>query len=1133
MKTTARVTLVAVTAAALATSSLRASAEPNAPASAPQGAGAADNVSTVTLLTGDRVTVTKPFRGEPTYVVAPAPGADRDGVTFEVSSVDGATYIMPSDVAALTGADGVLDTELFNVTRLIAEGFDDRHADSLPLIVQRADGKEPTAIDGLSSEEPVDVLRAHSGELDKDATAVLGEELGDAGTVPVTPRDRGEVSEGTVVPDTQLDSRAGDLAGVSRIWLNGSTKAAAWDANLTQVGAPTAWDGGVTGVGVKVAVLDTGIDSDHPDLVGQVAATANFSRSPSMTDVKGHGTHVAGTIAGTGALAPGVRRGVAPGATLLIGKVLGDDGFGDLAASVRGMEWAVENGARVVNMSLGSAPTDGTDPVSLALNELSASSGALFVVAAGNTGPGANTVSAPSTADAALSVAAVDATGTVAGFSSRGPRIGDDGFKPEIAAPGVSITAPRSSDMPGAPGDYATFSGTSMATPHVAGVAAMLAQEHPNWTGQQIKSALMATAAPAAGGPAAVGAGQVFAPDALATAVVPSTGNVHVNLGDDDTAVTREVAYTNTGTADTTVRLGVSGNPSTTLTVTPVELALAPGETGTVSVTVDGTAVDPAAPFSGAVIATPGQGPVLRTPVTATRARWVTATALTTTGAPAPGTFVTVLNHDDGTFASGRTDAQGRLRIAVHPGRLAVTGTIQEPAENGSISSLVTTDVPAGETEARLDAAATVPAGAEVPLNTREEMALILLMRINDTTRTATSNGLIAGGAYGQIQPGRLRISPTPDSPTGSVRLDEHWILANADSDNRVGDATTLYDLVFDRRTVPADPVHRLDAGDVKRLARVDADLHAPAQEHRGQFATTAIGEQIIGLNVTTPSYVQLPRAQKRFVTADGVLWTQLAFANFTVARGSLSMDLRPIRREYAAGGRYTESFWGGPLGAAAAAGITRRGTATTLTAAFEDMVDSAGQIGRYAEFTFPQRGSSRTTIYRDGVALSGRTNVLVDGAPARYRLERTYDGQDVFPLGGQVTTAWGTEPVGAAAGDGTVGLPLAQLLWNGIDLDLANRASAGVETAVEVRATSSALNPADRTFAAATASWTTDGGASWTPVGAHARGAGVFRFSVPGEALTSGAWVGLRFETADAAGNTVRQTLLRAIPVA
>lgn len=288
------------------------------------------------------------------------------------------------------------------------------------------------------------------------------------------------------------------MAATPRIWLDGRVDATL-DRSTGQINAPAVWKAGYDGTSVKVAVLDTGVDQTHPDLAGRISQAKDFSGSSGTGDVFGHGTHVASTVGGTGAASGGTRKGVAPGADLLIGKVLGDDGYGTESQVIDGMEWAAAEGAKVVNMSLGSDEvSDGTDPMSLAVDELSSTSGALFVVAAGNSGEqGQETIGSPGAADAALTVGAVDRDDSLAPFSSRGPRHGDRAVKPDVTAPGVGIVAARAAGTTmGEPVDqyYVAASGTSMATPHVAGAAALLAQAHPTWSGQRLKDALISTA---------------------------------------------------------------------------------------------------------------------------------------------------------------------------------------------------------------------------------------------------------------------------------------------------------------------------------------------------------------------------------------------------------------------------------------------------------------------------------------------------------------------------------------------------------------------------------------------------------------------------------------------------------------
>ncbi|MDQ3580075.1 MAG: S8 family serine peptidase, partial [Actinomycetota bacterium] len=191
-------------------------------------------------------------------------------------------------------------------------------------------------------------------------------------------------------------------ASNASLWLDGISKPTL-DVSVPQIGAPTAWSAGYTGAGVTVGVLDTGIDAEHPDLRGKVVERSDFTGTGAEDQV-GHGTHVAGIIAGSGAASDARYRGVAPDAKLIDAKVCTTFGCPD-SAVIAGMEWIAPR-AKVVNMSLGGAYSDGTDPVSRALNDLSARHGTLFVVAAGNdraldTPDPLASVTAPAAADSA------------------------------------------------------------------------------------------------------------------------------------------------------------------------------------------------------------------------------------------------------------------------------------------------------------------------------------------------------------------------------------------------------------------------------------------------------------------------------------------------------------------------------------------------------------------------------------------------------------------------------------------------------------------------------------------------------------------------------------------------------------
>ncbi|MEU4237509.1 S8 family serine peptidase [Actinoplanes sp. NPDC026619] len=457
----------------------------------------------ITLITGDVVSLAP--QGDGRYAATVRPAAGRENVSFRTTESGDGLQVLPLDVVPMVRS-GRLDAELFDVEHLLAEGYGDADSSTLPLIIQ-----SPGAASLRTLQTPLPSLNAVAVRVDKKTFW-----------------------------QSQTSART---TGTSKIWLDGKVKTAA-DDNIEQIGAPAAWQAGLTGAGVKVAVLDTGIDATHPDLAGRVAAAEDFSGSGNTVDHFGHGTHVASVAAG--------RKGVAPGAQLLVGKVLDDSGSGYESGIIAGMQWAVDSGAKVINMSLGGDATDGTDPMSEAVNSLSAT-GALFVIAAGNEG-GDYTVGTPGAATSALTVGAVDHDDQLAEFSSRGPRLTDQGLKPEITAPGVDIVAARAAGTTmGTPVDnlYTAASGTSMATPHVAGAAAILAQEHRGWSGERLKDTLVSTARTSKDSSVyGQGAGRVDLSRAT-TQAITATGVADFGLE----AVSRTVTYTNSGSLPLTLTL--------------------------------------------------------------------------------------------------------------------------------------------------------------------------------------------------------------------------------------------------------------------------------------------------------------------------------------------------------------------------------------------------------------------------------------------------------------------------------------------------------------------------------------------------------------------------------------------------
>jgi subtilisin len=246
------------------------------------------------------------------------------------------------------------------------------------------------------------------------------------------------------------------------------------------------------GSGVGVAVLDTGFDDTHPDFAGREVTARSFVAGEQARDAHGHGTHCIGTAAGPLRPPAGPRYGVAYEARIFAGKVLADAGSGSDAQILGGINWAVENGCAVISMSLG-APTEPGQSYSRVFEQAARralQAGALILAAAGNESerpaPPAP-VGHPANCPSILAVAALDADLQIAPFSNRG--LDPDGGQVDIAGPGVDVL----SSWP-MPARYRTISGTSMATPHAAGVAALLAQANPGSRGAALGMLLAGTA---------------------------------------------------------------------------------------------------------------------------------------------------------------------------------------------------------------------------------------------------------------------------------------------------------------------------------------------------------------------------------------------------------------------------------------------------------------------------------------------------------------------------------------------------------------------------------------------------------------------------------------------------------------
>lgn len=264
-----------------------------------------------------------------------------------------------------------------------------------------------------------------------------------------------------------------------------------------------------TGDGVNVAVLDTGVHQ-HPDLDGRIVEFVDLvNQNNDAYDDNGHGTHCAGDVAGNGAMSEGQYQGPATKANIIGIKVLDKMGSGSLSTVMEGVQWCIDHKDRlnigVISMSLGtpasrSYPTEDDDPM-VQIVEAAWDAGIVVCVAAGNEGPDQQSIASPGISNKVITVGAMDDRGTIerqddriAEFSSRGPTIYNE-VKPDVVAPGVDIISLRSPNSyidrlqkSARVGEYYfTMSGTSMATPICAGVVALILEQNPSLSPDEVK----------------------------------------------------------------------------------------------------------------------------------------------------------------------------------------------------------------------------------------------------------------------------------------------------------------------------------------------------------------------------------------------------------------------------------------------------------------------------------------------------------------------------------------------------------------------------------------------------------------------------------------------------------------------
>ncbi|WP_326702214.1 S8 family peptidase [Streptomyces cyaneofuscatus] len=1058
----------------------------------------------VTLISGDRAHVDRDGK-----VVRVQPGPGREHIAMSVRQVGTDTYVVPSDALSLVG-QGTLDRRLFNVTGLLRARYDDAHRGTVPLIVSYARKGRPAAEAAMSAAD----IRVR-----RSLPAVSGEAL----TAPK--RDSAEVWEALTAAGHRGDGARTAAPGIARVWLDGRRKAAL-DRSVAQIGAPAAWKAGFDGAGVKVAVLDTGVDETHPDLKGVEIAQKNFSGSKNTVDHVGHGTHVASALAGSGAKS-GKHRGVAPGAKILDAKVLDDEGSGEDSGIIAGMQWAADSGARIANLSLGGEDTAEHDPLEAAVDRISAASGILFVIAAGNEGPDASTIGSPGSAASALTVGAVDRKDRIADFSSTGPTA-DGSLKPDLTAPGVGIVAAKAAKgaegTPAAPG-YVSMSGTSMATPHVAGAAAVLAQRHPDWTGQRIKQALTASARPGSGlSPLQQGTGRTD----LARAITQSVASeqTSVNFGTqrwphgDDKPLTRRITYRNDGTEPVTLTLstettgpGGKAAPAGFFAVGTDRLSVPAGGTAGVDLTADTRIGSRDGTFTGVLVARATEGgESVRTSFGVRReaeAYDLTLKYLGTDGRPSQSGTLVLGRNVDFLLNAYDTEGDGIVRTRVPRGTyLLETPVLTRKGARATPDTALMVQPELSVTKATtvtFDARRAKPVNFTVPQGAKSvDTYLKYVLESDDTT-------------YGSV----WQHDSFKGFRTGHVGA----ALPAKEFSSHIGGTwqkgSTTYNLHYDRASsLHTGLVHKVTGHE---LALVKNRIGASAKKRTG--AVSPSWETATGVGHETVSKpFALPATANTYVnTRKGVKWGFSAGQN-RAGSGDDGLEIvfnEPNLKTYLKGKTYSQTFNVGVFSPKINTYNTARRMGDDLSFCIGEYTDGAGHVG------LSTVTKQRTRVTVDGKRLLSSEGGLCEdafGLPSKSAVYRiSTDATRSTKVAGVTTrlvAAWTFRSRKTPADDYAV-LPLSSVRF-APKLDLYSRAAAGKKLIVPL----TLQGPAAKNPKSLSVQVSYNGGKSWSkaPV-LNRKGKRTLSLSHPRKATS----VSLKARLADKQGNSYQVTVVKA----
>ncbi|MFG1814623.1 S8 family serine peptidase [Kribbella sp. NPDC049174] len=1041
----------------------------------------------VTLITGDKVTV----RGGDPAKATVQPGNGRQDIGFNTYRSKDHSYVIPSDVTKAV-ADGRLDRRLFDVTGLIEDGYDDASRPVIPVLATYQGTAKRSVPAGAKVTRQLPSIGGAAMAVDKkNATAFLG------------------------------TATAQSANGIGKVWLDGKREISL-DQSVPQIGGPVAWQAGYTGQGVSVAVLDTGIDATHPDLATQLAGARNFT-DDSAGDLVGHGTHVASTIAGTGAASDGRYKGVAPDAKLYDGKVCVGRTCQD-SAILAGMEWAAnEVKAKIVNLSLGGTDTPEIDPLEEAVNRLTADTGTLFVIAAGNAGSGDHTISSPGSADAALTVGNVDKQDQLHFLSSRGPRVGDGAVKPDVTAPGTDIVAAKSKDSSiGEPvGDqYLRLSGTSMAAPHTAGAAALLLQEHPVWTPGQLKGALMGSAKVAADQTSfQQGAGRIDLAAAIKQTVIAESGSVSFGTAafphNDDEPVTRDVTFRNLGDQPVTLSLAAVLNgpdgtaaPTGALTLSADSVTVPAGGTASVQATSNTNHSGADGLYSGRITAT-GSGTSVVVPLGVEKEGEVyTLTVSTIRPDGTPSDYpITVFGLDNDVFDTYGSEG-GTVKIKLPKGEYLVDNfqEFELATEDWAFYKLLAPSIKlTSDQQVVLDARKAKVLTTTVPRADAEQANLDVGFDRNSADGTRPYVSSAVGFKFGRM----FTLSTGPALPAAELtgHVTSQW---GVRGDGYFTNTPYVYGLANHQPGEFATGFHR----DVRQeeLATVDSTVNATNSEQVGKLIAPSL-PGVSGVFVPVVR-LDLPRTLRYYLDQTPGGW--FGDVGPDVPRGAWS--LAGPAKSYQAGRSYHER-WNAASFVPSVNEAYRDGG--DLRVSVWTYADADGNVGRV-------RSSGSSTLYRNGaeVATSGSFGgVAASGLPAD-KASYKFVTSGTQTVSGFSTRTDLTATFSSAAPAAKTALPVRTVRYKP-DVDAQNTVKRTAVTVLPIvlDGTPGAVLPAVKQLQVQVSG---DGGTTWKAASVVPSGAGYKAvFATP-----AGPSVSLKATLVDAAGNTTDQTVIAAYPL-